>query len=639
MLSMLLFSAPAAAQRNAEWVLLGETRVGLGIDRDSIRLADRPKIDGLRLRLSHRGTRVLRMVLNFDDGSQYEIPSEELAAASSIGESYEIDLPPFGRRVTGIDYVQRRLVLIIGDRPTIGIYGRILAERRMPPDFGPGWDLLGTLSVDMGVDRDTIELGYRDGTFTALGLSVAGRDIDILGLRVTYGNGESERLNVQEFLRDGQRSRPIDLAGRRRFIRRIDITYAADRRRGPRPEVAVFGKRAVAPPKAPDYGRGWEVLGTRSVDLGLDSDVIEVGRREGAFDAIGIAVDVRDINIRSLEVTYGNGESEQLPIRAFIRAGERSRPIELSGPRRFIRRIELVYGTDRRRGPRAEVTVYGRKARAIEEPLPPPRSPYGRGWDLLGVREVDMGLDRDVIEVGRGEGPYSAIGLSVRGRDIDIVSLRVVYGNGSREDLPVRSLIQDGRFTRPIDLAGTVRGIRRIELVYASDRRRGPRAEVAVWGKVGQVPVEEPDVGGGILIPPSADFGRGWEILGTRSVDLGIDRDVIEVGIDEGGFTALGLSVLNRDIEVLEARVVYGNGESDRLNVRTLLVEGSRSRAYDLRGERRAIRHVELTYISDRRRGPRAEVLLWGKLSPSTRRIVIPRRIREMFRRDGENKP
>jgi hypothetical protein len=635
---MLVLAGPAAAQRNGDWVLLGETRVGLGIDRDSIRLADRPKIDGLRFRLSHRGTRVLRMVLNYDDGTQYEVPPEQLAAASAVGESYEIDVPPFGRRVNSIDYVQRRLVLIIGDRPTIEIYGRELVERRMPPDFGPGWDLLGTLSVDMGVDRDTIELGYREGTFSALGLSVAGRDIDIIGMRVTYGNGESERLDVQQFLRDGQRSRPIDLSGNRRFIRRIDLTYAADRKRGPRPEVAVFGRRAVSVPKAPDYGRGWEVLGTRSVDLGLDRDVIEVGRREGAFDAIGIAVDVRDINMRSLIITYGNGESESLPMRAFLRAGERSRPIDLAGARRFIRRIELLYGTDRRRGPRAEVTVYGRKARVVEEPPPPPapRSPYGRGWELLGVRQVDMALDRDVIEVGRGEGPFSAIGISVRERDIEIASLRVVYGNGRREDLPVRSFIEEDGFTRPIDLTGTVRGIRRIEIVYTSDRRRGPRAEVAIWGKTGQIPIEEPDdTGSGTPIPPSADFGRGWEILGVRSVDLGVDRDVIDVGIEEGGFTALGLSVLNRDIEVLEARVIYGNGESDRLNVRTLIVEGSRSRAFDLRGERRAIRRVELTYISDRRRGPRAEVLLWGKLSPNTKSIVVPRRIRQLFKRGG----
>ena len=94
MLLMLVFAQPAMAQRDAEWLLLGQTRVGLGIDRDSIRLDGRPVIDGVRFRLSTRGIRVLRMVLNFTDGTQYDVPSEELAAASSVGETYDFEYRP-----------------------------------------------------------------------------------------------------------------------------------------------------------------------------------------------------------------------------------------------------------------------------------------------------------------------------------------------------------------------------------------------------------------------------------------------------------------------------------------------------------------------------------------------------------------
>ncbi len=632
-LAMLASALPAAAE-DENWVSLGVTRVGLGIDRDSIDLLGSPKVDGLRFVVSHQGVRVLRMTIVYEDGSTYEVPAERLASAS-FGER-EIELPPFGRGIDRIDLVQRRLVLFPSTQPSVEIYGRIQdVGRRLPPDFGPGWALLGTSSVDMGLDRDVIELDHGDGPFAAIGLSVSGRDIDLRSLRVVYGNGETEALEVRALLRDGQRTRPLDLTGYRRFIRRIELVYSSDRRRGPRAEVAVFGRKAPPrpPAPAPDFGRGWELLGSRSVDMGLDRDVIEVRRGEGPYSAIGLAVRGREVEVLSVRVVYGNGRSEELRIRTLIGDGERTRPLDLAGDVRGIRRIELVYTSDRRRSAPPEVFVFGRIAE-VAPPPPPPAPDFGRGWQLLGSRSVDMGLDRDVIEVGRGEGPFSAIGLTVSGREVEILSLRVIYGNGRSEELRVRALIGDGERSRPIDLTGNARGIRRIELIYSSDRRRGPRAAVAVWGKPGVIGVEpEP---GGIVIPRSADFGKGWDLLGERSVDMGLDRDVIEVGIAEGPFTALGLSVLNRDIQVLQARVIYGNGQSDTLNVRTLIPEGERTQAYDLRGDRRAISRVELVYVAERKRGPRAEVLLWGKLAPTAKRLEAAPRVKRKFQRSPD---
>jgi len=76
-----------------------------------------------------------------------------------------------------------------------------------------------------GVDRDSIDVGRREGRFRAIRLQVKGADIQMLDLKVVYGNGEPDHIPVRALIREGQRTRPLDLRGRGRIIDRIDLTY------------------------------------------------------------------------------------------------------------------------------------------------------------------------------------------------------------------------------------------------------------------------------------------------------------------------------------------------------------------------------------------------------------------------------
>lgn len=103
--------------------------------------------------------------------------------------------------------------------------------------------------------------------------------------------------------------------------------------------------------------------------------------------------------------------------------------------------------------------------------------------ELLGCRSVGFINDRDVIPVGRQDGKFRAIQLRVQGNAIEMRDLAVVYGNGARDDLPVRSFIAAGGETRWIDLRGANRFIRRIELTYASRPNFRGQAEVCAFGR------------------------------------------------------------------------------------------------------------------------------------------------------------
>jgi hypothetical protein len=97
------------------------------------------------------------------------------------------------------------------------------------------------------------------------------------------------------------------------------------------------------------------------------------------------------------------------------------------------------------------------------------RNDRGGRWEQLGCQQVSfIGKDRDTIRVGRREGRFKAIRLAVRGTDVEMLDLKVVYANGQPDDIPVRSVIRAGQETRPLDLKGFDRAIDRIDMVYRS---------------------------------------------------------------------------------------------------------------------------------------------------------------------------
>lgn len=105
----------------------------------------------------------------------------------------------------------------------------------------------------------------------------------------------------------------------------------------------------------------WQRLGCKSVGFLGDRDVIRVGRREGRFEAIRFEVHGNDIHMMDAEVVYGNGQTDNLEIRARIPQGGGTRPIELRGRgERTISEIRLAYRSQPSFRGQAEVCAYGR---------------------------------------------------------------------------------------------------------------------------------------------------------------------------------------------------------------------------------------------------------------------------------------
>ena len=234
------------------------------------------------------------------------------------------------------------------------------------------WDLLGSRRVSFRLDHDAIVVGAREGAFTAIKIEVAGGNLEMYNIRLTFGNGDTWSPNTRVQFQQGSGSRTIDLPGPR-VIRRIDFWYRSRLRRGTA-TVRVFGQVADPAPNptptlaetraalgtgaTPPVGSEWEHLGVRPVDSRRDHDAILAGR-QGAFRAVRLDVEGGTLEMFNVKITFANGETFSPATRLLFSAGTMSRVIDLPGDARVIRRIDFFYRSVG--GPRATVHVYARR--------------------------------------------------------------------------------------------------------------------------------------------------------------------------------------------------------------------------------------------------------------------------------------
>ena len=209
--------------------------------------------------------------------------------------------------------------------------------------------LLGQQTVGFRVDRDVINIGqtedwYRTRSFRALQFVAQRNDVFLINIQIVYINGYTENMRIERVIPQNSVLR-VDLPGERSYLRRIEMVYRARPDFRGQAVVQVFGELFRRPGPPPNIGN-WENLGCQQVSLfGRDRDSVRVGRREGRFKAIRLHVRDADVEILDLKVIYANGQPDDIQVRNLIRAGERTRPLDLRGWERAIDRVDLVYRT------------------------------------------------------------------------------------------------------------------------------------------------------------------------------------------------------------------------------------------------------------------------------------------------------
>ncbi len=231
----------------------------------------------------------------------------------------------------------------------------------------------------------------------------------------------------------------------------------------------------LALPAAVHASDDWQLLGKRNVGQAAETDGIDVGLRDGLFNAIRIDVNEGTVEIYNIRVKFMNGEDYSPDTRLVFKEGERTRVIDLPGEARGIRRIEFAYRNTESRG-QAVVSVFGRETGGTPDETP-------EGWEAVGSREVNFHADHDIIEVP-GTKAYRSLMLQVVGGDLDMFNVKVTFANGETYSPDTRFHFDSNTRSRTLDLPGNLRDIRRINFYYRSVKGGGEgHATIKVFGR------------------------------------------------------------------------------------------------------------------------------------------------------------
>lgn len=132
------------------------------------------------------------------------------------------------------------------------------------------------------------------------------------------------------------------------------------KRRTAAASIATLALAALSMTTALAAEPGWTVLGRTQASHKKDHDVVVVRGPADNYHALKFKVKDAPLNLHAVEVTYDNNTRERLDVRQNIPRGGESRPINLRGGKRSLRRVEFWYDTKGMGQGRADVTVLGR---------------------------------------------------------------------------------------------------------------------------------------------------------------------------------------------------------------------------------------------------------------------------------------
>lgn len=111
----------------------------------------------------------------------------------------------------------------------------------------------------------------------------------------------------------------------------------------------------------------------------------------------------------------------------------------------------------------------------------------------------------------------------------------------------------------------------------------------------------------------AASAAGPWTLLGSCKVHGRADYDEIVVTRAQGDFKAIKLFVENEGIDFDRVVVHYGNGATDKIDIRNFVPAGGETRVIDLAGGDRVIRKVVFYYKSNPATSRKGKVLLYGR--------------------------
>ena len=96
---------------------------------------------------------------------------------------------------------------------------------------------------------------------------------------------------------------------------------------------------------------------------------------------------------------------------------------------------------------------------------------------------MDDGGDKDEFKI-EGADRFRKLRVSAQGGDINMKDMDVEFDGGGKQDIDIRSTIKAGQSSRPLDLEGNGKSIKKVKFNYESDKnRKGQKTVVILEGQ------------------------------------------------------------------------------------------------------------------------------------------------------------
>ena len=374
-------------------------------------------------------------------------------------------------------------------------------------------------------------------------------------------------------------------------------------------------KKPPPPPPAWD-ATGWTSLGELEVNGKYDHDTLKIGFDDGRFSKLTFVVEDSDLELFDVVIKFGNGEKYSPTTRLTFKEGSRTGVIDLPGDQRFIKSIDFKYGNLPGSG-KARLRVYGLAVVDTTDhrdpPPPPPPAFDSKGWTKLGSRVVNGKKDKDTIKVGKYEGRFDQIVFVVEDSDIEVSKFTVWFEKGKKWSPRTNHYFKEGSRTRQIDLPGSDRHIKKIELRY-KNVAGGGRATVTVYGRDTTQGVDPNVVVDDHRTQAPIFDSNGWTLLGEEEVNGKRDHDSIDIPEKISRLEKITIVVMDSDLELADVIVKFRGKKSRarKLDVKHSFKEGQRTRAIDLPVDKKQVKSIELWY-GNTAGGGNARVQVYGK--------------------------
>ncbi|MFM7085283.1 MAG: hypothetical protein ACKOW3_09845 [Hyphomicrobium sp.] len=480
--------------------------------------------------------------------------------------------------------------------------------------------------IDLSIDGTiTIDTEKTEGAFRSVRIrNKGGSLINLTNVQITYNDGSTHNEDRLINIRKGERTKKIAETANDKFIDRITLSWKAT---GGQSKLQIIGYQTSAGRSmdrsssnisqniplpstgAPPLSMGPTLPSSASSGSQTTEDMTTIGQNNRSETKTELAPSSLAIPSALPNQQAKLEEQAPAPYGPVMSDGETTTQLSTSGTTEVSK---------------ADIPPYQEQDKTNIFPSvspPPPLTPldtkdvsYPGDEILLGYQNISLSIERHNIKINPEIGKIGHIRFSAGTSEVQITSLKVLYSDGSFQDITLNADLRDQVPSPWIELHGD-KFIREIEYNNQTKKNSKEVARIEILGQH----VKGWLIGNG----EGKKFNQGWVLLGAKTTSFkNIDKDTFRIADNDGGLTKVKIIAKERPLTLREIRVIYFSGPDEVFTIKDRVDPQKPYGPLEFRGGRSAVKEIQVKYraridlangLNNIVEGSPAIVEIWGQ--------------------------